>query len=255
MAFRLLLRCACAAALTLAAAWAPAATMVFVMDPFPPFTYEVDGQPAGAMSDTIRAVCASLRIECQLKSYPWRRALKLAEDGEVDGIYALAPIAEREQFFYLTPPIVQSAYGVFVTRGSPLQYTTPHDLDGYTVAAYGPSAASRALEQVAQQASGVNVQIEIDNVTLLRKLQSGRYGEHGAAVANVDVGRHLMREHGLADLRVAGLTGKTEYAIGLSRKKVSPPQAEAFMAALAQLTRAGKVRQIVEREGLQPASP
>src|SRR6185369_10136541 len=177
-----------------------AAPMVFVMDPFPPFTYEVDGQPAGAMSDTIRAVCASLRIECQLKSYPWRRALKLAEDGEVDGIYALAPIAEREQFFYLTPPIVQSAYGVFVARGSPLRYSTPHDLDGYTVAAYGPSAASRALEQVAQQARGVNVEIEVDNVTLLKKLHGGRYGEHGAAVANVDVGRHLMREHGLAGL-------------------------------------------------------
>ena len=88
------------AAMTLAllAFDARAQTMTFVMDPFPPFTYEEDGNAAGPMSDTIRAVCAELKWQCTLEVYPWRRALKLAEDGLVDGIYAIADIPERRRF-------------------------------------------------------------------------------------------------------------------------------------------------------------
>jgi polar amino acid transport system substrate-binding protein len=179
--------------------------------------------------------------------------LKLAENGEVDGLYAVVPIAEREQFFYLTPPIVQSAYGVFVPARSTLRYSRPHDLDGYTVGAYGPSAASRVLEDVATQASGLKMEIELDNLRLLKMLSSGRYGERAAAIANVDVGMQLVREHHLEGLRVAGLIGHTEYAIGLSRRKVSAERAQAFNAALLRLMRSGEIRRIVERHGLRPA--
>jgi polar amino acid transport system substrate-binding protein len=227
-----------------------AASMTFVMDPFPPFTYEEDGRPAGPMSETIRAVCAELKLQCKLESYPWRRALKMAEEGAVDGIYALADIPERRQFFYLTPPIVESAYGVFAHRSSSLAYSRPSDLDGYTVASDGPSAASRAAETLAQAAPGIRLVVEVDNTTLLRKLSNRRYGDQGVAVANVDVGNWLIREQHIPDLKVAGLVAKVEYCVGLSRARVSDKQAEAFNAALRRLLKAGKVKQIAERHGV-----
>jgi polar amino acid transport system substrate-binding protein len=225
--------------------------MTFVMDPFPPFTFEKDGVAAGPLADTIRAVCEELKIRCKQEAYPWRRALKLAEDGHVDGIYAIAPIPERAQFFYVSPPIVESAYGVFVAAPNRLAYAQPRDLAGYTVGVYGPSAASRALGEVAAADPSIKVLIEVDNETLLKKLSSGRYGEAGAALANVDVGRHLIAQEKISGLRVAGLIGKTEYTIGLSRKRVSPARAEAFNATLERLIKSGKVRQIVERHGLK----
>ncbi|HEY2929657.1 substrate-binding periplasmic protein [Piscinibacter sp.] len=239
-----------ALALALLAPGARAQTMTFVMDPFPPFTYEEGGKAAGPMSDTIRAVCDELKWQCALEVYPWRRALKMAEEGLVDGIYAIADIPERRQFFYVTPTIIESAYAVFAHRSSPLTYTRASDLDGYTVGAYGPSAASKAAETIAQSAPTVKLVIEVDNTTLLRKLSGMRYGERGVAVANVDVGRQLIRQESIPDLKVAGVVSKIEYCIGLSRKKVSERQAEEFTATLRRLMKAGKVKQIADKYGV-----
>ncbi|ABC30101.1 conserved hypothetical protein [Hahella chejuensis KCTC 2396] len=101
------------------------------------------------MADTIRVVCESMAIECKLSAFPWRRALKMTEDGDVDGLFAVVKLPEREKYMYVTEPIIESAYGVFVPTSSSLKYSAPVDLDGYTVGAYGPSAASRALEEIA----------------------------------------------------------------------------------------------------------
>jgi hypothetical protein len=38
----------------------------------------------------------------------------------VDGVYAIADIPERRQFFYVTPPIIESAYAVFAHGSSTL---------------------------------------------------------------------------------------------------------------------------------------
>lgn len=227
--------------------------MTFVMDQFPPFTYEENGVAAGPMSDALRAACEVIKANCTLKVYPWRRALKMAEEGEVDGIYAVARIPEREAHFYISRPIIESTYGVFVHESSRLMYRGPADLNGYTVGAYGPSAASKALDGVAQAAPTLTMVVEVDNITLLRKLSARRYGELGAAVANVDVGNHLLMQEHIAGLRVAGIVSKTEYSIGLSRKKVSPQLAQEFDAALETLTKSGKLKEIAARYGVTAA--
>lgn len=227
--------------------------MTFVMDPFPPFTYEENGAAAGPMSDVLRAVCEAIKAPCKLEVYPWRRALKMAEEGEVDGIYAVARIPEREEHFYVSRPIIESAYGVFVHESSTLKYHVPADLSGYTVGAYGPSAASKALDGVAQDVPTLTKVIEVDNTTLLRKLGGRRYGELGAAIANVDVGNQLIKQERIAGLKVAGIVSKAEYSIGLSRKKVSPQLAQQFDAALDALAKSGKLREIAARYGVTPA--
>ena len=137
-----LIACAGLACALLGRAGASTPEMTFVMDPFPPFTYEENGVAAGPLSDVIRAVCEVIRARCRLETYPWRRALKMGEEGMVDGLYAVADIPERKHFFYVSPPIVESAYGIFVHESSTLDYQRPEDLAGYTVGAYGPSAAS-----------------------------------------------------------------------------------------------------------------
>jgi len=227
--------------------------LVFAADPFPPFTYSANGAAAGPIADTIKAVCVQIKRHCRLDVLPWRRALAMAEEGLVDGLFAIASIPERERYFHLSPPIIESAYAVFVQDGNDLRYAQPHDLDGYTVAAYGPSAASLVLDGIAKEASGLGMQIETDNLTALRMLGAGRYGRRGAVLANVDVGRQIIREHGIAGLHVAGMTGRTLYTVGLSRKGVTADEASAFNAALVHLMQSGEVRRIVEGYGLRPA--
>jgi hypothetical protein len=49
---------------------------------------------------------------------------------------------------------------------------------------------------------------------------------------------------------VVGVISKTEYCIGLSRRKVTEKQAEEFTAALARQVKAGKVKQIADKYGV-----
>lgn len=240
--------------LGLAAGGACAQTMEFVADPFPPFTYEENGTVGGPIADVVRAACALMRVPCELKVYPWRRAMGLIDQGLADGIFAVARIPEREKQFFLTDPIVESSYGVFVPTHSELAYKSPQDLDGYTVAAYGPSAATEAIEEIAPQAPSMRMVTDIDNMTVLKKLQAMRYGDKGAAVVNADVGLYMMQNEGIGGLRVAGTIKKVAYAIGLSRKKVTEEQAAAFNAALRHLEHTGALRRIVEKYGVKPAS-
>ena len=139
---------------------------------------------------------------------------------------------------------------MFAHRASPLTYTRASDLEGYTVGAYGPSAATKAAETLVQSVPATKLVIEVDNTTLLRKLSGMRYGERAVAVANVDVGKLLIRQENIPDLKVAGVVSKIEYCIGLSRKKVSETQAEEFTAALRRLLKAGKVKQIADKYGV-----
>jgi polar amino acid transport system substrate-binding protein len=245
-------RCAAGLLLGLAAGGGDAQTLEFVADPFPPFTYEENGTVGGPIADVVRATCELMRVPCELKLYPWRRAMGLVDQGLADGIFAVARIPEREKQFFLSDPIVESSYGVFVSNHSDLVYTSPRDLDGYTVAAYGPSAATEAIEQIAPHVPSMHMEVDIDNMTVLRKLQAMRYGDKGAAVINADVGLYMMRQEGINCLRMAGTIKKVAYSIGLSRKKVTEAQAEAFNSALRRLERSGALRRIVEGYGMKP---
>lgn len=245
---------ACIAAVLLAlAANLQAAPMVFVMQAFPPFALNQQGRAEGPFPDLVRAVCEAMQMPCELEIYPWRRALRMAEEGAADGILVIQKLPEREKHFYLTDPIVQSAYSVFALDSSPIIYNHPKDLEGYTVGVYGPSATSQSVESIAQIASDVQIVWEIDNSTVLRKLNARRYGERSVGVVNLDVGNYLIKQEGMTGLKVVGEVKKVEYLIGLSRKKLSAIQAEEFNTALRELTRKNTIKAILEKYEMKSA--
>ncbi len=241
----------CAAALPPAQA---DTTMTFVMEPFPPFVGLDKGVPSGPFPDVVRAVCASIQIQCKFEALPWRRAYVMVEMGNLDGILLLVHTVEREKYFYFTEPVIQSSYALFTRHGTPLHYSAPKDLAGFTVAAYGPSGTSAAAEEIAKHAAGMRLEIEVDNHAVMRKLDAGRYPEPAAAVLNRDVGLAMMAQQKITTLKVAGEIRRVDYAIGLSRKKVAPELAERFTTALHELVKKGVVKAIAEKYGLKAAN-
>ncbi|NRF67872.1 transporter substrate-binding domain-containing protein [Aquincola sp. S2] len=243
-----------AAALLVSSVAGPAAAqapLLFVMDPFPPFALVDNGMPGGPMAEMIQAACAVLKRDCTLKQFPWRRALEMVERGEADGIFPLANLPERAQQFQLMPPLIVSGYGIFVPEASPLQqYTKPADLDGYTVGAYGPSAATLVLDSLAASAPGIKTVVEIDNIRVLRMLSGLRYGPRSAALLNHDVGNHLLRSEGIAGVRLAGKVRRIEYCIGLSRSKFGSKEAADFAAVFQRLIEGGQIRAIATKYGV-----
>jgi polar amino acid transport system substrate-binding protein len=227
-------------------------TMNFVMESFPPFIVDDQAQGTGPFPDVVRAVCEAMKIECSFKLLPWRRAYAMAEAGMVDGIFVLARTSEREKLFHYSDAVMQSSFVVF-TGDAAFAYAKPLDLNGYTVATYGPSAVSQEMHHLSKSIPTMRLEMEVDNRTVLRKLLAGRYVAPAVAVMNKDVGLQIIAEEKLNGLRVAGEYKPVSYAIGLSRKKVSKEQADRFNAALHELIKQGTVKAIADKYGLKAA--
>lgn len=234
-----------------------AAELKFVTEPLPPYSYEAPGSTKGAgpVAEVILAVCAKLNTSCSIEVLPWRRALAMAEAGEVDAIFCFLRTPEREKKFYISEMIIEGAYSLFAAEASTFKYTQPKDLDGYTIGAYGPSGTAATLEEVLKSSSSGRAEIDVDNITVLKKLAGGRYGDGGKSLAllNRDVGVHLMKSEGISGLKQVGVVKKLAYGIGFSRKKVPELQFNQFNDALKQLIKEGKVKTILGKYGMKVA--
>ena len=238
---------------------ASAKDLKLVAEPFPPYVgdVDVDGAPYSAepFSDVLIAVCKKLVIQCSLEVYPWRRSIQMVNNGEADGIFPVARTRERERVFFFSEPLVTSASSFFVRDNSNFKFSKPSDLDGYTVAVYGPSAGSSIVEEILKSGSTGKEIIEVSNVRVLRKLSYGRYGEpnQGLAVVNRDVGLYLIKTENLSGIKYAGDIKKVPLMIAFSRKQVSEEQFHEFNNALKELIRNGSVDAILKKNRVKHA--
>jgi polar amino acid transport system substrate-binding protein len=228
--------------------------MLFLMQDYPPFVVNDNGHASGPYPDIVRRACSLLARDCTLKFVPWRRAQWDVEHGQADGLFVVLRTPDREALYYFSPPLLSSAFGFFVRDGSPLKYAEPQDAAGWTVGVFGPSGSSRMASGLADTiVPRPQINFEIDNLTALKKLQAGRYGAHGAAFMNVELGRALIAKHQLQGVRLAGELPPAAHHVGLSRLKLSPAEAERFHAALRELIDNGTVAQIARAYGLKVA--
>jgi polar amino acid transport system substrate-binding protein len=241
---------------------ASAAEWTFVTEDFPPFTYAFGGishtdsgvhQANGPLVEIVQAVCKRLNRECSIVVHPWRRALRLAEQGEADGIFTVVRSPQRERDFHITRMLVTSRYSVFSRDTSSFIYSQPRDLAGRMVGVYGPSGTSYLLSQRIKPVAGVEIHLTANNRRLLHMLDSGRFGQKGLAVLNQDVAWHLIEEERLDGLREVGQLAAVSYGIGLSRKRISESQFRDFERALDALIADGTVPEILRRHQLEPA--
>lgn len=223
----------------------------FVTEPFPPYTYALDGRAAGPMVDVLVAACARLSWRCEIEVLPWRRALEMAQRGEVEGIFTVVDSPERRQYFHVSPPVIEGRYMLFARQGNGLQFKGDAQvLAGRVIGAYGPSVTALTLAQLIEAVPRARSEVEPDNRTVLRKLSAGRYGEDGLALVNEAVAEVLMREDGIRNLQPAGVVKAFGYAFGLSRQTVDPAQSLALAKALHELCRSGRTAELLKPYGL-----
>lgn len=227
--------------------------MIWVTEPFTPYSYEENGKVAGPFAEIVRAACERLKIECLLEIMPWRRALHMSQEGKASGLFGVAVIPEREKAFFLSDPILDTAYAFFALDSSKFNYQKKQSLEGYTIGVYGPSGTSQALQNVTQGLSGVRIEIEVANLTAFKKLMGGRYGDKAAILINRDVGLSIIKAENFKNLKLAGNLQEIPFAIGLSRKKVSEQDAAKFNGAIRDLIKEGKVKAILDKHNMRPA--
>ncbi|WP_077036748.1 ABC transporter substrate-binding protein [Pelomonas sp. KK5] len=215
----------------------------FVTEQFAPYIAEKDGRAVGPMVVVLTELCGRLGAQCEIELLPWRRALASGTSAQVDGVFALVDHGEPREDFHVSSPVVETRYGFFARKADTVAYRTPSDLIGRNVGVYGPSASSRLLTRLAL---GTNAQphLELDNATVLRKLQAGRYGTGGLALVNERVAEDLIAAESLNGLRLAGVAARPNLAYGL-RRSMPAAEVERFNRALDQMCRSGRLQALL----------
>jgi len=239
----------------LASANASAATLTLSTEDFPPFNHDEKGVATGPLAEIVGTVCRHMQTNCVIETLPWRRVMGEVNEGKLDGAFPLVRLPEREQIFYFIGPVVETSYAIYANSGNTFQYLDAKDLNGYTIGVYGPSGTSAIVKQITSNIASVKLEMELDNLTVLKKLSVGRYGSKGVGFLNRNVAQYLISEGHIANVRFAGVVQRQEYYIGLSRKSVPPDLAAKFGEAFAALNQSGELATIIRKYGLEPAPP
>jgi polar amino acid transport system substrate-binding protein len=132
-----------------------------------------------------------------------------------------------------------------------LAYKGPEQLKGRTVAVYGPSNTSTALDKIKAAQSDMTVDLSPEDDAVFRKLDAGRVG---AAFSNRDVGLAIIKRLGLKNVRYAGRSSPLKYYIGFSKESVPEKTVKAFNEAYKKLLASGVIVKILKAYGMVPAS-
>ncbi|MBV8469329.1 MAG: transporter substrate-binding domain-containing protein [Burkholderiaceae bacterium] len=232
--------------------------MHFVTKQFPPYVYaDSNGQAVGPMVELLFVACAKVSLECSVSVMPWRRAYRMAKIGEADGIFPIVDSPDGRAEYDLSPDVVRGRY---VLLGRSCDRGCDEQLDGTsrTVAAFGPSEASRTLQRMVAAMPGAMAQIEPDHQTVVRKLEAGRYGNNGLALVNDAVARWQMSDAGKWRLHEVAVVRAFSYTYAFVRRPGSEGQGQRLSAAINEFCRNGKTAQIFKpykllATGCQPA--
>jgi polar amino acid transport system substrate-binding protein len=82
---------------------------------FPPFNYTDEGEVVGAGTAVVKTILNKLGYTLDITSYPWKRTLEMADEGEVAGLFTFTSNERRVRSNYLTDPIA-TIYDVFFKR-------------------------------------------------------------------------------------------------------------------------------------------
>jgi len=103
---------------------------------YAPFEFTQNNKLVGLHIDMINNVATQANIKVSFKSYPWKRAMSMVENGEADAITYLGRRPEREKYtYYFKGNVLSYTRNHFViSRSRDIEYNGDlRDLSGYRI--------------------------------------------------------------------------------------------------------------------------
>ena len=232
---------------------ARAQTLYFVTEDLPPFNYQEGGIAAGPMAAIVQSVCGQMKVTCKIDLLPWRRSILLAEQGKADAVFSIRNSPERAKIFYFSTPVVETAYALYARDSSKFVFHDNQDLKGHTIGVYGPSGTSITLDEQLKSVHGTKTVTEIDNISVLRLLSTGGYGDDGLVFINRDVADFMIQKTGIKNLRKVIDVKKMQYCIAFSKTSITERLFRRFDDTLNLQMRDGTVKAILDKYKLKQA--
>ncbi len=102
-----------------------------VTEEYPPYEYIENGQWVGLNVDIVREVCKRVGDTLVFESYPWKRCIKMMQEGTAEGIMSLIKTPERAKFISFPAFNLSNEKNViFSHKGSGIKINSLDDLKG-----------------------------------------------------------------------------------------------------------------------------
>lgn len=215
---------------------------------FPPYTGErLSG--GGFLTRAIAMAFERSGYAPKTLFYPWTRALKVTQNGEVDGITAIWRTAEREQWLVFSDPIVNNDIGFYARteRGLLLRDLSNIKTQGLRVGVVRGYAVPKVLLDLKPQ-----FEETLDDATGLRMLAAQRMD---LVLIDRAVAHHILAEQ-LASLRSSVAWQNTvveSLPLHMALRRDSPrhgQQLAAFNTGLAAIVADGSLTKLKKEYGL-----
>lgn len=177
----------------------------FAPDPnFPPIEFfDSTGVYRGIVADYFRLIEQRLGAKIEIVRYgTWDEVLVAARSGEIDGVTAAQITPNRELYLDYTAPILDIPNVIIMRTGSPRELSLG-DLDGKRVVVTQGNALD---EHIGRTFPGIQLRTAPDDLACLREVSFGRAD---ATVVNLAIASEIIGQHGIANLRVAGDSGRS----------------------------------------------
>ena len=195
-----------------------AKTIKFAAQDSPPFNY-LDGKTVkGASIDIMKKVCEKLKWTCELEIIPQKRGLAMAEAGEIDGVWGILQIPEREKYLTHSVPTWTSNLNYMGIKGVTAPVTKPEELKGFTIAGVRASAAFKKAEEIKSKATDVKL-VEVNTYPdAFKALFENSYGPKGVVISYDDVGNFLAKQNKFDKLITVFNAEQVQFRVGFSKK-------------------------------------
>jgi len=84
------------------------AQLTLYTEHFPPYNFESNGIVRGINADILTQACHLAKIRCEMQSYPWLRAMELAQKNPTSGIFTITKTSSRVPLFQWIGPLASS---------------------------------------------------------------------------------------------------------------------------------------------------
>jgi polar amino acid transport system substrate-binding protein len=143
-------------------------TVTLATTDYPPYYGSLLAQ-GGVIAEIAREALKRCGYTLAIEWYPWARALRLAQEGGVDGLLGVWRSAEREQWLAYSLPLPANQVGFFRRADSPIAFKAMGELRSQRIGVVRGYVNPKAFVE-----ARLNTEEAVDDTANLRKLGAGR---------------------------------------------------------------------------------
>ena len=211
--------------------------------PYPPFTIINGNTVHGIDMEIIHKMAKELGHTIKLVPCPWKRCLKMMEQGELDLLASVLYQQEREKYMaYIKPQYIHVSHVFYTKKGSPIKIEKYHHLKSLVI---GRELGAANFEPFDSDPS-INKQDFLNNDQMLKLLLLGRVdavvGE-GTMLSYMASKNSLRNKITLQSFKQIGRAGH----FTLSRKSKYIDKEDEFNRAMKKLSQNGHLQETINK--------